>query len=225
MKIIWLWVKRSVLFVIGFVVLYVALSFLLTYIPVGEAATAGKGRNTVYFHSNGVHLDFVFPLALIPDDLRSQFTMTDRAQLMAIGWGDKGFYLDTETWADLKASVAIKAMFLPSPTAMHVTEHRGIDGTWSYAELTDEQLASIWEYIRNTLTFDEEGKIIEIVGESYGDLDRFYEAEGNYSCLKTCNTWVNTGMKRIGVKTAIWSPMDKGVLRYLPTVSPVATDT
>ncbi|HOB24230.1 MAG TPA: DUF2459 domain-containing protein, partial [Kaistella sp.] len=30
---------------------------------------------------------------------------------LAIGWGDKGFYLDTPTWADLKFSTAFKAAF------------------------------------------------------------------------------------------------------------------
>lgn len=30
---------------------------------------------------------------------------------IAFGWGDKGFYLDTPTWADLKFSTAFKAAF------------------------------------------------------------------------------------------------------------------
>ena len=218
MKLVWLWVKRSVLFIVSFLVLYVAFSFLLTYIPTGKAATAGKTNNTVYFFSNGVHLDFVFPLELVPEELRSQFTYSSRAKLIAIGWGDKGFYLDTETWADLKASVAIRAMFLPSPTAMHVTEHAAVSSQWSYAELTDEQLAELWVYISKTFDYDADGNIQELVGEGYGALDRFYEAEGNYSCFKTCNTWVNTGMKKIGIRTAVWTPMDMGVLRYLPVV-------
>ena len=216
MKLVWLYVKRSLLFIVGFLLLYVAFSFLLTYIPVGKEATAGKHK--VYFFSNGVHLDFVFPLELIPQDLLSQFNYTDQAELLAIGWGDKGFYLDTPTWAELRASVAVKAMFLPSPTAMHVTEHRMVSSQWSYAELTDEQLAELWTYIRETFEYDDAGKIQELVGEGYTELDRFYEAEGNYSCFKTCNTWVNTGVKKIGIRTAVWTPMDAGVLRYLPVV-------
>ncbi|MEM9931379.1 MAG: DUF2459 domain-containing protein, partial [Bacteroidota bacterium] len=83
---------------------------------------------------------------------------------------------------------------------------------------TDEQFNQLLQYIQDTFTKNSEGKITEIVDAGYTPLDRFYEAEGNYSCFKTCNSWVNTGLRRIGVKTAIWTPMDKGVIRYLPTV-------
>lgn len=218
MRTAWIYLKRTLLFIFAFLLLYVAFSFLLSYIPTGKAAAADGGKK-VYFFSNGVHLDFVFPLELIPDDLKDQFTYSSSARLLAVGWGDKGFYLDTETWAELKASVAIKAMFLPSPTAMHITEHSRISSQWSYATFSDQQLEEIWIYIRATFDTNTEGKIIELVGEGYGDLDRFYEAKGNYSCFKTCNTWVNTGLKRVGIRTAVWTPLDTGVLRYMPLVS------
>lgn len=43
---------------------------------------------------------------------------------LAIGWGDKGFYLNTPTWADLKFSTAFKAAFGLSKPAMHATFYR-----------------------------------------------------------------------------------------------------
>lgn len=217
MRIAWIFFKRVLLFILAFLVLYVAFSFLLSYIPTGKTSVAQNGKK-VYFFSNGVHLDFVFPLEMVPEDLLSQFTYSESATLLAIGWGDKGFYLDTPTWAELKASTAIKAMFLPSPTAMHVTEHPRVSSQWSYMEFSDQQLEDIWTYIRATFDTDEQGKIIELEGEGYTKLDRFYEAKGNYSCFKTCNTWVNTGLKRVGIRTAVWTPLDKGVLRYMPLV-------
>ena len=48
----------------------------------------------------------------------------DGATHYAIGWGDRGFYLETPTWADLKASTALAAMFWPSGTVVHVTARR-----------------------------------------------------------------------------------------------------
>lgn len=218
MKIALLVLKRTFLFVLLFLVLYVGLSFLLSYIPVNTDQSKNTGGRVIYAHSNGVHLDLVFPLALVPERLKSQFTYATGTQLLAIGWGDKGFYLDTPTWADLSAKVAIKAMFLPSPTAMHVTEHKAVGPTWSRIDLTDEQLSQLWEYIDSSFRKETNGQITELIGEGYTDSDRFYEAMGNYNCFKTCNTWVNTGLRRVGVKTAVWTPMDKGVLRYLPVV-------
>lgn len=218
MKAALLVLKRVFLFVLVFIVLYVGLSFLLSYIPVNTDQSKNTGSRTIYAHSNGVHLDLVFPLELVPGNLKSQFTYAAGTQLLAIGWGDKGFYLDTPTWAELSPKVAVKAMFLPSPTAMHVTEHQAINPTWSRIDLTDEQLNELWAYIDNTFRKDANDQITELIGKGYTDRDRFYEAMGNYSCFKTCNTWVNTGLRRVGVKTAVWTPMDKGVLRYLPAI-------
>ena len=223
MRMVWLGLKRIGLFVVGFLVLYVLAGLILSYIPIGPSAVAeGKRPHRVYLHSNGVHLDVVFPLDLIPDSLLRQLTYAPTAKLLAFGWGDKGFYLDTPTWAELKASTAIKAMFLPSPTAMHVTEHRRVSSQWSYMELNDAQLAKLWRYISTSFRTND-GQIEELVGKGYTLRDRFYEANGNYSCFVTCNTWVNTALKRIGVRTAVWTPVDKGVLRYLPRVENTET--
>ncbi|MFK8162404.1 MAG: TIGR02117 family protein [Lewinella sp.] len=218
MKSFLLYLWRAILFLLSFIALYVAFSFLLSWIPVNTDQPKVDRSNRLYVFSNGVHLDLVIPTQLIPEKFLSQLRPGPDTQLLGIGWGDKGFYLDTPTWADLSAKVAIKAMFLPSPTAMHVTEHRVVNRTWSQLDLTDAQLEELFNYILASFQTDTAGKITELVGEGYTPLDRFYEANGNYSCFKTCNTWVNTGLRRIGVKTAIWTPMDKGVLRYLPTV-------
>ncbi|SEQ38371.1 TIGR02117 family protein [Neolewinella agarilytica] len=209
---------RLLLFVIAFLVLYVGLSFLLSYIPTSDKSAKGNGSRTIYLFSNGVHLDIVVPVGMVPTDLRQQLRPASSTELLAFGWGDKGFYLDTPTWAELRASVAVKAMFLPSPTAMHVTEHQQVHSTWSKAEISQEQLDQLFTYILSSFKTTASGEIIEIKDAGYTPQDRFYEAHGNYSCFKTCNTWVNKAMKVIGVKTAIWTPMDKGVLRYLEEV-------
>jgi uncharacterized protein (TIGR02117 family) len=218
MKSFLLYLGRTVLFLLAFIVLYIAFSFLLSWIPVNTDQPEEEKINRLFAFSNGVPLDFVIPVSLIPEHLRAQLRPGSDTELLGIGWGDKGFYLDTPTWADLSAKIAVRAMFLPSPTAMHVTEHRVVNRTWSQLDLTDAQLAKLFDYILESFHTDATGKIAELVGEGYTPLDRFYEANGNYSCFKTCNTWANIGLRRIGVKTAIWTPMDKGILRYLPTV-------
>ena len=43
---------------------------------------------------------------------------------VGLGWGDKGFYLETPTWADLKTSTALKAVSGYNTTAMHVTFYK-----------------------------------------------------------------------------------------------------
>lgn len=92
---------RLLLFIIAFLVLYVGLSFLLSYIPTSDKSAKGNGDRTIYLFSNGVHLDIVVPVDLVPTDLRQQLRPANSTQLLAFGWGDKGFYLDTPTWLSL----------------------------------------------------------------------------------------------------------------------------
>ena len=218
MKRFFLLLGKTLAWILLLLGIYVGLSFLLSYIPVNNEQTDEARPNRLYAHSNGVHLDLVFPLDLVPENLLAQFPRAADAKLLAIGWGDKGFYLDTPTWAELSPKVAVKAMLLPSPTAMHVTEHLAVDPTWSRIDLTDRQLADLWVYIENSFDTSDGGSITELTGKGYTARDRFYEANGNYSLFITCNTWVNKALREIGVKTAVWTPMDKGVLRYLPLV-------
>ncbi|MFM7854609.1 MAG: DUF2459 domain-containing protein [Flammeovirgaceae bacterium] len=47
----------------------------------------------------------------------------------------------------------------------------------------------------------------------YWDNDSFYEAKGTYNLFFTCNTWVNEGLKKAGLKACLWTPFDSGLLR------------
>ncbi len=202
--------------VVLLIVLYVLLSLLLSAIPTKGRSFAGAKDRQLYLHSNGVHLDIILPINALDSTIRSQLRYHPDAAFLGIGWGDKGFYLETPTWAELSPVVAIEAMFLPSPTAMHVTEHRSVQQNWQSLTITQEQLALLNTYIKSYFSVDASGNIQEIADAGYTQRDRFYEAAGNYSCFMTCNTWVNVAMKKIGVKTAVWTPMDSGVLRHIP---------
>lgn len=215
MKLAWLLLSRSLLAILAFILLYVLLALLLSALPTKGKSFAGERNKRIYLHSNGVHLDIILPADMITATLRQQLQQGPDTKFFGIGWGDKGFYLDTPTWAELSPVVAIKAMFLPSPTAMHVTSHRSPSEQWSYVDITQEQLDTLNAYISAYFSVDTAGKIQEIPDAGYTSRDHFYEAEGNYSCFMTCNTWVNVAMKQAGIKTAVWTPMDSGVLRHL----------
>ena len=165
-----------------------------------------------------MHTDFIIPVALVPQELLDQLGYLAGYSYLAFGWGDKGFYLDTPTWAELKASTAINAMLLPSPTAVHVTGHQRVEADWALLPLTGEQVEILNGYIAETFLLDAERHVIHINSAGYGDDDEFYEAVGSYNAIYTCNNWVNQGMKRMGVKTALWSPSEWGIMRWLPEV-------
>ena len=43
----------------------------------------------------------------------------------------------------------------------------------------------------------------------------FFEAKESYHAFNTCNIWVNKILKKSGIRTALWSPLDKALLYHL----------
>lgn len=209
---------KAFLYLLGLVASYLTASYVLPLIAVNnEKKNPIEKTKLIYLDGNGVHIDYVFRREDLPADFIAQLTPASAAKYIAFGWGDQGFYLHTPTWAELKASVAIKAMFLPSPTAMHVTDHPAEVKEWRPVRLTDAQLEELIDYVKAGFRW-EATQLLEIPDAGYGENDRFYQGTGNYHGIYTCNTWINAGLKQIGVRTGIWSSSQHGVLRYFPEV-------
>lgn len=112
--------------IIGFFLIYLASAFCLSRIAVNSDAKS-SGDIDIYILTNGVHTDIVVPVRNEGIDwsrsvlFKNTIAKDSTAGLLAMGWGDKGFYLETPTWADLKPSAACKAAFGLSTSAMHCT--------------------------------------------------------------------------------------------------------
>lgn len=79
-----------------------------------------------------------------------------------------------------------------------------------------EQYQLLITYIDHSFQKDANGHYINNVTKAvYGKNDAFYEANGSYSLLFTCNTWANEGLKSCGQKSCLCTPFDKGIfLKY-----------
>jgi uncharacterized protein (TIGR02117 family) len=139
-------------------------------------------------------------------------------QYLAMGWGDKGFYLQTPTWAELKASVAFKAATGLSSTAIHATYYAAMQENERCKKImiSREQYTRLISYISNSFKKDEQGHFMYIAtNANYGSHDAFYEANGSYSLFRTCNTWANSALKSCGQKCCLWTAFDTGIfLKY-----------
>lgn len=203
------------LFPILIIGLYLAMSYVFARIPAHQKVFEGEKDKVIYVHSNGLHLDIALPKEIIDKDLLSQLNISEEDKFVSYGWGDKGFYLETADWENLKISIALKAIFLPSETAMHVTRYLEVKEHWIAVKIGEEQLQILNEYLTASFTKDD-NKIIELENTGgYGTNDSFYEAEKSYHMIRTCNVWVNSALKKIGVKTSVWCPFDWGVLNFL----------
>lgn len=209
---------KSIFGIVIFLISYALLSFGLSKIEVNSDITQNS-EIEIFISTNGVHTDIVVPIKNeIKDwttDIQFQHTKTKDSimNFVGIGWGDKGFYLDTPEWADLKASTAIKAATGLSTTAMHTTFYKTLkeDESCKKVKISKENYIKLVDYISNSFQKDSNLKTINIPNNFYGKNDTFYEAIGSYSLIKTFNTWANGALKASNQKAAFWTPIDSGI--------------
>lgn len=208
--------------IIGIFALYALAAWLIPYIPVNKKARLeGPDEVTIYIKSNGVHTDIVVPVKTAQFDwtkyIKYEHT-DDKDSTMAyvgIGWGDKGFYLQTPQWSDLKFSTAFKAMFYLSTSAIHATFYPQIneDESCKAIQISYQQYEALNRFLVNSFDLDVGGNTIHIpsVNDGYGSTDAFYEARGKYSLFYSCNTWANNALKAAEQKACLWTVTDKGI--------------
>ena len=202
--------------IISATVVYLSMAMLLSFLPARQEPLKCDPDREIYLTSNGVHLDIVLPAENIDEQFLSQLDVSSATQFVSFGWGDKNFYLKTPEWSDLTFSVAFKALFLKSESAMHVTRYQRKYSHWKRLELCPHQLDSLNSFIENSFKKTETGRIQKMSCHGYSNNDSFYEAKGYFTLFKTCNVWTNNALKEIEVKTSVWSPFDFGVLYHLP---------
>lgn len=207
---------KSILFFLGFVLLYIATAYVLSKITVDKEPDT-KPEVQIFILTNGVHTDIVMPVKndQIDWSQQVQFKNTKAADstynYIAMGWGDKGFYLETPDWSDLRASVALKAATGLGKTAIHATYYRQmrLGDDCKSMMISKEQYSRLIAYVTASFQKDNSGNFIPIKTDAnYSRTDAFYEANGSYSLTHTCNTWANNALKASGQKCCFWTPMD-----------------
>lgn len=199
--------------------LYLFYAYLFSHIEIEAKKDTGK-TISIYILTNGVHTDIVMPIKNDQYDwskeIKFEYTKNKDSlmQFIAIGWGDKGFYLETPTWAELKFTTAFNAAFGLGNSAIHATFYNKIEESESCIKIyiSKKQYYNLIKYILRSLKKDKNGHFINIkTNANYGDNDAFYEAYGSYSLMHTCNTWTNNSLVSCGQKACMWTPFDKGI--------------
>ena len=202
------------------ILIYFITAFTLSYIPVNSNFVSCKENSVeIYIKTNGVHTDLVLPIKNDNKDWSINVNPSKtksgnlEVKFAAFGWGDKGFYLETPTWADLKFSTVFRALFNLGSSAMHVTFYERIRESESCIKIciSKDCYKKICRYIETSFVCDEKGNYCQIPNACYGVDDLFYEAKGSYSLFQTCNTWANNGLKAGNLKACLWTPFDKGI--------------
>ena len=218
---LFLWLKRVAKWTLYAVGLY-ALILLVGLIPVNNGFRPPDEGITLYIVSSAVHADIIVPISTDVVDWEQEFAnvrfggdVSDETHV-AFGWGDRGFFLETPTWDDLKFSTAANALLLPSGSCVHVDFTRPeYYSDASSVTVSEEQYRELVRFFKETMKYDENGDYRQIHGYAYSFTDAFFEAKGQYHLLNTCNSWVGRGLKTAGVRVPWLSPLPKSPMLYV----------
>lgn len=193
------------------ILLYLAAAFGLSTISVKPQHNGND--ITLYLISNGVHVDIAMPLQNEVFDWTTLVSPTDtlsgspNARYLAIGWGERNFYLNTPTWSDLTASTALQALSGMNQTLMHVSFYPAIQENERIVRfaVSREQYRQLSQHIQQQFVLSNQ-RAIALPNVHYHQNDAFYPAHGRYHLFNTCNSWVNRQLKNSQIEAIVWTP-------------------
>lgn len=171
----------------------------------------------MYVASHGWHTGFILPTAEAKTDMPFLAQRFAAVPYLEFGWGDKAFYQAPENTLGL----AIQAMFWPTDTVMHVVavpEHPAEYFPRSEVieiKLSAIEFQSLRTYIRQSFSYDEQGQVTILQKGLYGD-SQFYQGQGEFYMMNTCNKWTAKGLKSAGMDISLWFKQTAGsIMSYL----------
>jgi uncharacterized protein (TIGR02117 family) len=205
---------------ISVVLVYLGFAYTLSFWGTSPTKMDCAEDDFVYLSSNGVHIDLIIPVERLEEDLLEQMQLMDGAKYVAIGWGDRGFYLNTPSWEDLQYSTVAKALLWWSPSVMHVSYYRGTSSNWTKVPICQEQIDLMSDQFAKSFKTNKDGTFQKIEGYAYGQNDYFFEAKGSYHLFRTCNVWTGQVLKKGNIKTSLWSPFTWGIMHHAEQLEP-----
>jgi uncharacterized protein (TIGR02117 family) len=223
---------RAFTVVFGLVVLFAACSYLLARIPVnsGYRHAIEEGVEILVIN-NGVHVDLVIPLDAPSFQMRALIeggnyrTDPHLYTHAVLGWGNRKFYLETQSWNDIKLSNVLYAFSGLGDTTVHVELTTRVLFNMKrerqrLLRLSASQFRLLCEHIDQTLKKDAQGIPLPIACEPYGNSDCFFEGVGGYHLFRTCNVWVGEGLRQSGVRVGLWTVTPNSLFACLPEDAP-----
>ncbi len=202
------------------VVLALAASYAVAGLVGGAILTNPDWRPSprgirIFVESNGVHTGIIVPKVAAgvdwrgfarPGDLRDpRYAAFDH---LAIGWGEKAFFLETPTWADVKLRTVLASATGSDAVLLHV-EHLAAPtpgGDVRAVMLSEREYRRLAGYIAATIRPG--GRAYP----GYAGYDAFYDARGHYSGVATCNAWTGDALRFAGVRVGWWTPFPATVM-------------
>lgn len=211
------WILGAFGAVVGLIASYAVAGLIGGAIPSNRAWRAPATGVHIFVESNGVHTGIIVPKVAAGVDWRGVARAEDLRDPrygafdhVSFGWGEKAFFLETPTWADVKLRTVLASAFGSTRTLMHV-DHLPMpvagDGAREIV-VSPTQYRRLAAYIR--ASFRDGGARYP----GYAGYDAFYEANGRYDAVRTCNSWTGDALRFAGVRIGWWTPFPVTVMGW-----------
>ncbi|MBB6484253.1 TIGR02117 family protein [Rhizobium lusitanum] len=206
---------RGVFFAVFALALLVGLGIVVPR-PLWHAAPVGKAERSqqILMLSNPIHTDIAIP---VDGDLLARFAFLRTSGLdldnpnlryIVFGWGGRSFYIETRTWADLKAGPVLKSFALDR-SVMHVELAGAIPPSApgvATISLDAEGLERLKQFVLGSFE-QTNGQPSALIGSNYGENDAFFEARGYFNAFMGCNTWTAAALRQAGLTSGLWTSL------------------
>jgi len=199
---------------------------LIGLCPVNRDFVNAEQGVELFVYVDAAHSEVIMPVQNAVRDWSPWFSASDFKNLsgnetyISFGWGDRDFFLTTPTWDDIRASTVARSMLMPTGTVMHVmlSAKPAEAERYSRVVIDEAAYARLVSFVESHFVLDGSPAIgdlqpVLIPGYSYGNRDAFYEAQGTYSLLYTCNAWTSDALQVAGVRTGCWTPFPVGIVQ------------
>lgn len=189
-----------------------ALSLTLFGCATAPAPPAPGGEwRSVHVVNHGLHTGLVIARADLLEVLPGLAEAFDDGDFIELGWGDEEFYRAAQP----TLGQTLQALFWPTASALHVIKIAG-DPRRQFAgrELIEVRLAEhgyrqLLGFVAARFARSAQGALLVLGPGQYAE-SRFYRAEGSYTLLYTCNTWVAEALAISGCPLAFASAATAG---------------
>ncbi|SFV64572.1 hypothetical protein MNB_SV-14-1787 [hydrothermal vent metagenome] len=207
-------ILKLLIFLISIVALYFLTAYFLTFFPTKQDKNSQQTEK-IYIRYDDMHSDIVLNIKSINRELKRElnYLIKNRDGYLAFGWGDKETYLNTPTWNDIKISTSLKALFINTPSIMHISFYRDINRfrNIKIVKLSKEAKKRLEKSILKSFDLEKNR-----VYKGYGKNDLFYPSIYSYNMFNTCNTWTGDRLREANISISYWTPLSYNVIDSLP---------
>jgi uncharacterized protein (TIGR02117 family) len=208
-------ISKLLLLFLSIIILYISIAFLFSLFPTQTITfNSTEKRSQIYILYNNVHSDILFNLKDVSEEWIKNLPIVKNRKkgYIAFGWGDKETYMNTPTWDDIKISTAFKALFINTPSLVHITYYPNINYFQDIKSINinKEQDKKIKQSIFKTFNFKEN------FYKGYGYHDLFYNSNYKYNFIYTCNAWTGDILRRANIRVSYWTPFSYNIINSLP---------